>query len=198
MGINTQAFRKLPFLAVMVAASSGDGKTRGVPARKRHWGQWVAARAEFVGFKRQEDLAGAVGCTRERIVRWVSLESPPAQMRKGFDRTLLRALWTDRQMLFHDFAAVSPDAAPRVLHTGQHFFQSSSNPRFFSGFPATKVLDDTLRQMTPAEVEGVLQFALMLVLAKNDRRRQAFEQHAKETGFNFLLAPDESNDEERD
>lgn len=65
-----------------------------------HWGHWVSARADAVGFKRQEDFAKAVGCTRERIVKWTAMRMPPAKMRKGFDEALARALKTDRATLF--------------------------------------------------------------------------------------------------
>jgi hypothetical protein len=84
-------------------------------AAPKHWGQWVASRAEFLGFKRQADLARAVGTTRERIARWCAMERPPRQMRKGFDEKLAAVLEVDREILYTTgWQHIIPDAGRSI------------------------------------------------------------------------------------
>jgi hypothetical protein len=72
-----------------------------------------------VGFKRQEDLARAVGTSRQHLVKWLRLASPPRRMRKGFDQSLASALQTTTHILFSEYATKYPEEAtflelPRV------------------------------------------------------------------------------------
>jgi hypothetical protein len=72
--------------------------------KPEHWGRWVLGRAQVAGFRRHQDLARAVGCTRERITAWSAMSTPPARMRKGFDRALARALRITPFDLFTGYA----------------------------------------------------------------------------------------------
>lgn len=79
------------------------------------WGQWVLDRARIVGFSRQGDLALAVGCSRESVVKWGTMSEPPRQMRRGLDESLARTLQTTRSMLFSAWKNTPPDKAERVF-----------------------------------------------------------------------------------
>ena len=76
-----------------------------------HWGTWISRRADFVGFKRQQDLAVAIGCSRTQLDKWFKLESPPSKMRKGFDRSLASALIVTREILFSEWSGIAPENA---------------------------------------------------------------------------------------
>jgi hypothetical protein len=78
---------------------------------KKHWGEWVKARAAFVGYHRLKDLALTVGCSDNQLTRWTQSRSAPSKMRKGFDRALASALQTNLRMLFHDYVHTSADEA---------------------------------------------------------------------------------------
>src|SRR4051812_1726073 len=93
-----------------------------------HWGQWVIARSEFIGFKRQDDFARAVGCQRGQIQRWAAMQNPPKQMRKGFDRSLARALRTSLKVLFTDYKTTPPDRADRIFLHKDHFSEGGLFP----------------------------------------------------------------------
>ncbi len=80
----------------------------------KHWGQWVRARAAFVGIKNFSRLAGELGCARQHLCRWLGMPTPPTRMCKGLDMALLRSLKTDRPMLFNNFKQVAADDAPLV------------------------------------------------------------------------------------
>ena len=71
----------------------------------------MQARSQAVGFKRQQDLADSVGCSRTQLTKWFAMNKPPARMRKGFDQQLARALKTTRQILFVDYVKVRPEDA---------------------------------------------------------------------------------------
>ena len=81
---------------------------------QNHWGLWVEQRASFLGFVRKFDLAVAVGCATESISKWVTLPTHPTRMQKGFDAALIRALQTDRAMLFRLYKTTSAEDAPIV------------------------------------------------------------------------------------
>jgi len=76
-----------------------------------HWGAWVKTRARFVGFSRDGDLASSIGCSRERLSRWVQHATPP-RMFKGFDRRLALALRTDHDTLFVHWAKTDATQSP--------------------------------------------------------------------------------------
>jgi hypothetical protein len=80
--------------------------------RNSHWGEWIIARSRFVGFRRQLDLATAVGCSENQLCRWKAMATPPATVHCGFDTTLAAALKVDRKTLFTDYANYSPETAP--------------------------------------------------------------------------------------
>ncbi len=77
--------------------------------QSNHWGEWIDQRSRAVGFKRQGDFAQAVGCGRTQLAKWIALQSPPPQMRKGFDVALATALKIDRAVLFIGYRSIAPD-----------------------------------------------------------------------------------------
>src|SRR5689334_15568652 len=81
----------------------------GAKQQKRHWGQWVWARAEAHGYRRQQDLAEAIGCGRTQLSKWTAMERPPKRMRKGFDVALARALNVSPRTLFTDYSDIDPE-----------------------------------------------------------------------------------------
>jgi len=103
-------------------------------------------------------------------------------MRKGFDRKLAAALDTTRQMLFHDYAKVKPEEASGVLFDPDEIAAGPVLERL-RAFPHQSVLNEILARMFPTEVERVVEFGLMMVLAKNDARRPEFEKYAEALGF---------------
>lgn len=141
---------------------------------KIRWGEWIQQRSQFVGFKRQQDLAEAVGCAPERLSRWAQLLTPPKRMLKGFDRTLAAALQTTRQILFQDYASTSPDSAPIILH-GDHWFKGARADRMHA-LPVDTMLEQIISSMDMAERERMIEYGSQMILAKNDRRRAAVEK----------------------
>ncbi|HEX8340076.1 MAG TPA: hypothetical protein VF624_04130 [Tepidisphaeraceae bacterium] len=85
-------------------------------ANERHWGAWVILRSRVVGFRRQRDLALAVGCQPEQLSRWAQLAEPPRLMRKGFDAALARALQISPQVLFNSWGEIDPADVPTEGH----------------------------------------------------------------------------------
>jgi len=79
------------------------------------WGRWIIARARHLGFKSQQALAQAVGCSEEHVSRWHAMRSPPTHMRRGYDDALARALQIDRRTLFDSWSSVPPKEARTVL-----------------------------------------------------------------------------------
>lgn len=92
------------------------------------WGEWIRRRASFLGIKTGESFAREIGCKRQLIVRWVGLPSPPREMRKCFDSTLVRVLRTDRETLFVNYAQISPESAP-LLDAKPEPFQDEGHLR---------------------------------------------------------------------
>jgi hypothetical protein len=83
-------------------------------SKTTHWGTWIQQRAEFLGFKRQVDFARAAGVSPQHLRRWFALSAPPSRMRLERDNRLVRALRTDRRMLFVEYESV-PAAEALVL-----------------------------------------------------------------------------------
>lgn len=75
---------------------------------KKSWGEWILVRGRLVGFRRQKDLADAIGCTQGQLSRWVQMTSPPA-MRKGFDQKLANSLLTTTDILFNQWQQIPPE-----------------------------------------------------------------------------------------
>jgi len=83
----------------------------------KHWGRWVKERALVVGFRGNKSFVSAVGCQRKILSMWLDRDTPPREMRKGFDVALCRALKTDGKTLFNDYVNVTPESAPIVQVT---------------------------------------------------------------------------------
>jgi hypothetical protein len=79
-----------------------------------HWGDWIHERSQFVGFRRHQDLANAIGCHLTQLFRWFNAETPPDRMHKGFDEALARTLRVSSQMLFTQWRMNPPNQAPIV------------------------------------------------------------------------------------
>jgi len=79
-----------------------------------HWGDWIKARSSRVGYRRQRDLADAIGCERTLLYKWFKMALPPVRVKKGFDTGLASALRTDREMLFHAWRFTTVEEAPLV------------------------------------------------------------------------------------
>jgi hypothetical protein len=138
----------------------------------------MIARSETVGFKRHQDLAEAVGCTREQVARWASMELPPRRMRKGFDGSLARALQTTKQVLFQEWAHVAPNAVDRFIFHPDHFFPTGHKTRFLT-LPTDVLLKKVVDRLLPTEVEKVLEYAVQIVVAKHDARLEEFRPIAE-------------------
>jgi len=90
--------------------SDRAGRTASVASKKsNHWGTWIIARARFVGFRRQSDLAKAVGCSAQTLSKWAGMAKPPEQMRRGHDEALARSLKIDRATLFGMWSEIAAD-----------------------------------------------------------------------------------------
>jgi hypothetical protein len=128
-------------------------------AAPKHWGQWVASRSEFLGFKRQADLARAVGTTRERIARWCAMEQPPRQMRKGFDEKLAAALRVDRGVLYTGWQHVKPDNG-RTIST----VPADATPRdLLAAERKIRTIKVTVNLLRGADLDAVLDLVLKLL-----------------------------------
>ncbi|HEX4056000.1 MAG TPA: hypothetical protein VHX86_17180 [Tepidisphaeraceae bacterium] len=149
---------------------------------KRGWGEWLSRRADFIGYKRQADLAAAVGCKRERIVRWYAAKTPPAKMRKGFDRALAAALQTTVHMLFHDYVNIAPEVATEVMFSIENLSpdQRRADLKYFPPAQFEAIIREIAARMHPDELEALATYAIVVVLAKNDRRRPEFEQFVRQ------------------
>jgi hypothetical protein len=80
----------------------------------QHWGEWVKARTQYVGWKNQGSLADSMGCTRQHLCRLFTMEKPPETMRRRLDESLCLALKTDAKTLFTDYVVTDPTHAPIV------------------------------------------------------------------------------------
>lgn len=139
-----------------------------------HWGEWIAERAQLLGIVRQRDLAQKIGCSENQLSRWVQMPAPPKQMRKGFDRTLARALMTTRDVLFSEYANIAPaDTAQLMLHP-DHVYPLPSNPT--DELFLTEALDAAVARLHDDERAKVAEYTIQLVLSKNDARRAEFER----------------------
>jgi len=81
---------------------------------RNHWGEWIGGRSLHVGYRRQKDLADAVGCERTQLYKWKKMSEPPFRMHRGLDRRLVIALRTDAFTLFSGYATIDPKHAPIV------------------------------------------------------------------------------------
>ena len=102
------------------------------------------------------------------------MASPPVRMRKGFDRSLTKALETTRRTLFIDYANVPPDSS-RVFLIADH--ASDKELRSTSALPmmpAEAVFSDVLARMMPSEIDKAMDYAIQLVLSKQDARTPEF------------------------
>jgi hypothetical protein len=146
-----------------------------------HWGDWVLARSRFVGFRRQRDLARDVGCRPEQLSRWLQSPVPPQRMSKGFDHRLALALDSTRRVLFTDYVAIAPDAAPReIALTPQMLPVDWSVPSHM--FDAASILAESFLKLLPTEALQVAMYAIQIVLARNDDRRPEFERLQQQLG----------------
>jgi hypothetical protein len=146
-----------------------------------HWGNWVQSRSEFIGFKRQSDLAKQVGCSRQQLSNWFALRLPPTQMRKGFDRTLARALQTTRDVLFSGFPNVLPEDAPAVVFHGKDASGTRSDPNVM--LPVPTMLNELAAEMLPSELEKMIMYGLAIVAQKKDDRRARIEEITADFGY---------------
>ncbi len=144
---------------------------------KQHWGDWIESRSQFVGFKRKRDFAAAIGCSDDQLTKWLQMESPPAQMRKGFDRSLARALATTRRTLFIDYANVSPKSS-RVFFIADHVPDDLQTMKTPLGEDAIMV--DVWARMLPSEKDKALEYAIQLVMSKQDRRSTEFKRFMRQ------------------
>jgi hypothetical protein len=135
----------------------------------------VLSRSRHVGFRLKKDLAKSVGCSDDQITKWLKLELPPAQMRKGFDVMLCSALKTNRKMLFHDFTAIAPEDAPTMMISGDQVFKSARSDRLHNR-PVEETLANIIRTMDLSELESMVEYGTQIVLAKNDSRRPEIER----------------------
>ena len=97
-------------------------------------------------------------------------------MRKGFDRSLAMALNTTRGVLFVDYVSIPPNAATRVFP-----FPTVEGPTDEKHRPPERsepgsLLGEVMVRLFAAEREKVAEYAIQLVLAKNDTRRPEFER----------------------
>jgi hypothetical protein len=154
---------------------------------KSHWGNWIGRRADFVGFQRQRDFAEAVGCTRERIVTWLRMAAPPKKMRKGFDRTLARALRITTRMLFVDFVNTDPEKAIEVGLSIDHLspLQQRNDFAGVTAFQGESILREMIARLNPSEQDQLVLHLIAMIRA-NDRRRPEFEKFARQLS---LLLP---------
>jgi hypothetical protein len=143
------------------------------------WGLWVHRRAEFLGFKRQSDLSKIVGCSRQQLSNWFAMVAPPISMRKGFDRWLANALQTTHRTLFIDYVNVAPETATVIgyaVHHGQVPIVVS-DPQII---PTDPLLREIIPRLEPGEKDDVCEYAIMLVLAKQDTRSMEFRRYLKQ------------------
>jgi hypothetical protein len=154
---------------------------------KSHWGNWIGRRSEFVGFQRQIDFAEAVGCTRERIVKWLKLATPPLKMRKGFDRSLARALRVTTRMIFVDYANTDPQKAVEVSLSIDHLSPEQQRSDFagIASAQVESIVREIGSRLSPSESEQWVLHAIAM-LQNNDPRRPEFEQFARQLS---LLLP---------
>lgn len=104
------------------------------------------------------------------------MANPPSRMRKGFDKSLARALETTPDVLFIDYADLEPEKVFRVYAVPDELFPSPNDPSMLFSEPLEKTLRDVLIGLHDSELEDVVQFAIRLVLSKNDTRRPQFER----------------------
>jgi transcriptional regulator with XRE-family HTH domain len=138
--------------------------------RVKRWGEWIVARSRAVGFRRQKDLAQAVGCSEDQLSRWAQSAEPPARITKGFDTALARALQLPKRTVFVNWRNEAPDAEP-FLTLPDH-----------AGEPTEEMLaqETLLSRVTgilfPDEVNKVLDYAITLGLSRNDRWLPNFQK----------------------
>ncbi|HEX8340075.1 MAG TPA: hypothetical protein VF624_04125 [Tepidisphaeraceae bacterium] len=99
-------------------------------------------------------------------------------MRKGFDASLARALQTTPDMLFNDWRGVPPEHTDRVLFHPDQFFAASRDELLLLT-PVDELLIEVSRRLWQGEVEDVLEYAVKLVLARNDERAPEFREIAE-------------------
>lgn len=103
------------------------------------------------------------------------MSAPPARMRKGFDRTLARALKTTHDVLFRDYTQVAPEASAQVIFHPDQVYPLPTRPDDLLFWPYSNALREIIVRLHQDEEVKVAEYALQLVLAKNDSRRAEFE-----------------------
>lgn len=131
-----------------------------------------------MGYRRQKDLAAAVGCSEDQMSRWAQAQLPPNRITRGYDVALARALETTHDVLFDRWLSIAPEDAERVaFHPDQFFGKSKDEPLLMTDID--HVLMEVSRRLWQGEVEQVLEYAVKLVLARNDERAAEFREIAE-------------------
>ena len=111
------------------------------------------------------------------------MDEPPKRMRKGFDRKLALALFTDPSTLFRDWQANTPESLPQVF-----------SYRDLTLVPHNRLLEPTniklrhevltaLDLLTTDEEENVLLQIAVMILKKNDDRSEFFRDMIDRMGI---------------
>lgn len=145
-----------------------------VPTKEAKWGKWIWRRAVHTGFRRQEDFARTVGCSRQQLVNWLAMEYPPTQMRKGFDRKLAFALRTTARTLFTDWEHVAPESAEQLTLYADRSLIPIHDLQVVDDKELRQALLLALDQLDPYEQENLLLQIAVGVLKKKKDARSAF------------------------
>lgn len=161
-------------------AWTGDSRSRRnqCVAKSVHWGDWVERRAQRVGYKRKKDLAAAVGCSDDQLTHWLQMAKPPARMRKGFDRLLANALQTTPRTLFTDYLNVAPESAAFTFSV--RFVPDAIVVDDAEIFPTDILLREVIARLSPTEKDTVCEYAITLVLSKQDERSAEFQRYRRQ------------------
>jgi len=103
------------------------------------------------------------------------MATPPSHMRRGLDAGLARALETTRDVLFRDYVLIEPEATARISFHMDQVYPLPTDPTELLLYPLRTVLDAVVARLHPHEAVMVAEYAIRLVLRKNDSRRAEFE-----------------------